>query len=640
MEPELLERALNFHGNDLLRSMAKFCGMDILTLVDPRQVTYSDFHKRYKDPKLEDGAKRCRILEFICRKAHMLFKKPKQRTSMMLLDLDDDDNYAVMPPLEAFMGVPEKERHKHFLECLRKGDIVIGIIHAKQAIGFILKLLCVDAGPIREIYDLDIKALCPINQAVAVSAHESPIDTYQIKDLIRCSVVLEVVPEEEKIIISMKSDCNPTHAKMKLGLISEENLPPNFRKTTKLHGAMYETVLEHSTGFMNPSNVPYICDIMGLNKDRPSLMSGLHEKEYVKEEYAISLRKEQAAKWALQSVADGISHFKAGRHTEAFQCLNKALQIDPENVEALVARGALFANNCNFTRALEDFELAIEINPKHHNARKYMVETLVALGRQHEDKSDNKMAYKLFYKALQFNPDHREANEAIRLLEVKEKANLKAKQEREVQVVEVKSVKKEANEPSSSNTREKLKQLLKKEKQKKVKNVETKHRGRSSSSSSTSSSGSSSGSTSSRSPSPRSKSKRRSPVKMNSNDRFQEKKILPRGYRLNVKEERTIKEERSGKNRIEEKPGLKKNEIFLALSGKMQFDKGKDFTHVSQFIPTSETTATSGLEFEDLEARLSSYYKKFDTTISDDSDVKGSKRQGDIYFLFFYFKHN
>lgn len=58
-------------------------------------------------------------------------------------------------------------------------------------------------------------------------------------------------------------------------------------------------------------------------------------------EFATELRQVQAAKWAFRSVADGIDHFKAGRHTEAFQCLNKALTIDPCNIEGLVARGAL-----------------------------------------------------------------------------------------------------------------------------------------------------------------------------------------------------------------------------------------------------------------------------------------------------------
>lgn len=41
-------------------------------------------------------------------------------------------------------------------------------------------------------------------------------------------------------------------------------------------------------------------------------------------------------------MADGIKYFKMGRQTEAIQYLNKALQIDETNVEALTARGALY----------------------------------------------------------------------------------------------------------------------------------------------------------------------------------------------------------------------------------------------------------------------------------------------------------
>lgn len=41
------------------------------------------------------------------------------------------------------------------------------------------------------------------------------------------------------------------------------------------------------------------------------------------------------------SVSDGIVHFKAGRQSEAIGYLNKALQMDTDNVEALVARGAM-----------------------------------------------------------------------------------------------------------------------------------------------------------------------------------------------------------------------------------------------------------------------------------------------------------
>jgi len=58
-------------------------------------------------------------------------------------------------------------------------------------------------------------------------------------------------------------------------------------------------------------------------------------------EMASQLRRVQNAKWAHGNVAEGIKFFKMAKFTEAFQCLNKALSIDAENVEGLVARGAL-----------------------------------------------------------------------------------------------------------------------------------------------------------------------------------------------------------------------------------------------------------------------------------------------------------
>ena len=60
---------------------------------------------------------------------------------------------------------------------------------------------------------------------------------------------------------------------------------------------------------------------------------------------------------------------------------SKALKIDEENVEGLVARGALYANKGNLERAIEDFEIALKINAEHKNARKYMCETLFAFGK-------------------------------------------------------------------------------------------------------------------------------------------------------------------------------------------------------------------------------------------------------------------
>lgn len=126
-----------------------------------------------------------------------------------------------------------------------------------------------------------------------------------------------------------------------------------------------------------------------------------------------------------RSVADGIEHFKQGNHVEAFQCLNKALNIDARNVEGLVARGALYANKGSFLKAVEDFEKALKLNPQHANARKYMGETLVALGRSYEEDNCPKEAAKAYTDCLNIIPNHEQARLSLHALKQRPDMQLK-----------------------------------------------------------------------------------------------------------------------------------------------------------------------------------------------------------------------
>jgi cytochrome c-type biogenesis protein CcmH/NrfG len=49
--------------------------------------------------------------------------------------------------------------------------------------------------------------------------------------------------------------------------------------------------------------------------------------------------------------------------------------------------GALYANNGGLEKAVGDFEAALQINPQHQNAKKYLCETLIAVARNYEDDS-------------------------------------------------------------------------------------------------------------------------------------------------------------------------------------------------------------------------------------------------------------
>lgn len=104
------------------------------------------------------------------------------------------------------------------------------------------------------------------------------------------------------------------------------------------------------------------------------------------------------------------------------------MNIDPRNVEGLVARGALYANSGSFKKAVEDFEKALELNPNHANARKYKGETLVALGRSYEEENKFEEAKKAYQECLIILPQHEEAINSLEFLWSKTNAAANSKQ--------------------------------------------------------------------------------------------------------------------------------------------------------------------------------------------------------------------
>lgn len=57
---------------------------------------------------------------------------------------------------------------------------------------------------------------------------------------------------------------------------------------------------------------------------------------------------------------------------------HKALQVDENCVEAYVARGALYGNQGEYIKSIENFEKALQIDSSHSNAKKYLKEVILA----------------------------------------------------------------------------------------------------------------------------------------------------------------------------------------------------------------------------------------------------------------------
>jgi tetratricopeptide (TPR) repeat protein len=80
----------------------------------------------------------------------------------------------------------------------------------------------------------------------------------------------------------------------------------------------------------------------------------------------------------IYSVEKGVALIKQDNYYDAILCFRQALQCDENNVEAFVARGALYANKGEFDKAIGDLERAVELDSAHTNAKRYLKEVFLA----------------------------------------------------------------------------------------------------------------------------------------------------------------------------------------------------------------------------------------------------------------------
>ncbi|KCV69631.1 hypothetical protein H696_04049 [Fonticula alba] len=76
-------------------------------------------------------------------------------------------------------------------------------------------------------------------------------------------------------------------------------------------------------------------------------------------------------RWASELTVAGIEQARAGHFDKAINSYNSALDLDPEHLDCLVARGAALANTRHLARALDDFERVLQLQPNHPNAKLY-----------------------------------------------------------------------------------------------------------------------------------------------------------------------------------------------------------------------------------------------------------------------------
>ncbi|XP_065162968.1 tetratricopeptide repeat protein 14 homolog isoform X3 [Atheta coriaria] len=495
---DLVTNSLNYHGPQFQKIWEN--ERSELELNKIKDLDFAVYNKRSMYLSFQERTKRLKMHQFFVKHADVLYSNDNMEKIDGSTEAgSSEDHYAVMPSLETFMSVVDKQsRLKYFRENVKIGDLILGTIVSKTQSGMMLKVLCTTGvgATVHYVADINVKAFCPVANIIPAVDRKGVTRSYMMNDSVCCEV-LEVIADTDKIMCGMKGTTrqseDPEHSPA-LGLISTDDFPLAYKKALDHKNESYDVVLEKSVGYNNPNNIAHLSALLGVEKHCSNL-SALRTR-FPEGEYAIELRQQQASKWAYSNVADGIEHFKAGRHTEAFQCLNKALHIDPKNVEGLVARGALYANSGNFQKAIEDFETALKLNPNHANARKYMGETLVALGRSYEEDNKFDEARKAYQSCLSIIPRHEEAMNSLEFLKSKAQPVKNLIEPGELLLPNLpKAQAAELTDPYK--TLMKSEEEEKKEKKKKKKSKKRKSRRRSSSTSSSSSSGSNDSSSSS-----------------------------------------------------------------------------------------------------------------------------------------------
>ncbi|TRZ90245.1 MAG: tetratricopeptide repeat protein [Methanosarcinales archaeon] len=98
----------------------------------------------------------------------------------------------------------------------------------------------------------------------------------------------------------------------------------------------------------------------------------------------------------------GVALFNLGKYDEAIECYDKSIEINPEHVLAWILKGLVLEYYKKYDEAIECYDKAIEINPEFADAWNNKGSALDNLGKYDE-------AIKCYDKAIEINPEFSEA---------------------------------------------------------------------------------------------------------------------------------------------------------------------------------------------------------------------------------------
>jgi hypothetical protein len=249
-------------------------------------------------------------------------------------------------PLEVFLDVPAPVRKRRFLEDVRVGTVILAkVIHNRQEAGLSLCVLETVTGQRRFIKDIELQAFCPVSEFEITSDHDRSdyIDEFRAGDIVR-AVVFSIDTKQEQLSVSLRRYRLPRQNRgIELGLVSDEDAEVILKRVESEVDVScgFSHCLKRTAGFSNPHCVDNLLHDLGVPSQLGSFMSCIQYIQCNADDYGDELRKKQSHTWAMETVSTGVDYLKSGNIEKAEKHFDHALQIEPSNVEAYVARGAL-----------------------------------------------------------------------------------------------------------------------------------------------------------------------------------------------------------------------------------------------------------------------------------------------------------
>eukprot|EP00698_Gefionella_okellyi_P021580 TRINITY_DN7028_c0_g1_i3.p1 TRINITY_DN7028_c0_g1~~TRINITY_DN7028_c0_g1_i3.p1 ORF type:complete len:440 (-),score=69.35 TRINITY_DN7028_c0_g1_i3:75-1394(-) len=268
-------------------------------------------------------------------------------------------------------------------QALQERSVVVGRVHSVRSFGVVISISKVLRKRVSrsDFARAAIQGLIHTSELSNTSTDgRSMLKQYAEGDRIR-AVVLSANFNEGRVNLTIREAFRPSRG-VSLGYISHSDSDEDDaqrRSDQARETYSYNQQLRHDVNYANPYAVQNMARSLGIN------MRGtmLPITQYARDDRYDRLTEGQSRTWAADCVRKGTAYAKANKVSAAMECYEQALDLDPRQKDAFVARGAALANSGKLREAMRDFNSALAVDPQDTNAQLYLDNTIAKLKAKH-----------------------------------------------------------------------------------------------------------------------------------------------------------------------------------------------------------------------------------------------------------------